>query len=91
MAVDAALAYDESAKLLKGTGWKVNFKTPDEYEAAKVRELESFGRMNGSISEVDVAGSLATVAMKVEEIASHVQGVMTQGGNRTMRSSGRKL
>ena len=49
--------------------------------------------MNGSwnISEVDVAGLLATVVMKVEEIASHVQGGMMQGDNRTMRSSGRKL
>ena len=35
MAVDAALAYDESAKLLKGTGWKMNFKTPEGYKAAK--------------------------------------------------------
>ena len=94
MTVNAALAYNESAKLLKETGWKVNFKTLEEFEAATVRELKSFfgkGNGTGSISEVDVAGSLATVAMKVEEIALHVQGGMMQGHSRTMRSSGRKL
>ena len=94
MTVNAALAYNESAKLLKETGWKVNFKTLEEFEAAKVRELKSFfgkGNGTGSISEVDVAGSLATVAMKVEEIALYVQEGMTQGDNSTVKSCDRKL
>lgn len=69
LAVDAALAYDESARLLKGSSWKVNFLTRQIYEEAKVRELESIGKMGGS--SVDVASSLAAVAMKVEEIASN--------------------
>jgi len=71
LAVDAALAYDESARLLKGSSWKVNFLTRQIYEEAKLRELESIGKMGGTT--VDVAGSLAAVAMKVEEIASNVR------------------
>jgi len=70
LAVDAALAYDESARLLKGSSWKVNFQSRRDYEEAKFRELESVGKMGGCV--VDVAGSLAAVALKVEEIASNV-------------------
>ena len=40
LAVDAARAYDESAKLLKGSGWKINFGTIEDYELAKKEELE---------------------------------------------------
>ncbi len=68
--MDAALAYDESARLLKGTSWKVNFQTRQEYEKAKAKELARAGQ-NGT-RDVDVAGSLAAVALKVEEIASTV-------------------
>lgn len=39
LACDAARAYDQSAKLLKGNGWKINFATDDEYEAAKEKEF----------------------------------------------------
>lgn len=67
LAVDAALAYDESAKLLKGSSWKVNFPTRQSYEDAKLRELKNIG-----ICDLDVAGSLAAVALKVEEITSNV-------------------
>ena len=40
LAVDAAKAYDDSAKMLKGNGWKINFKTNEEYEIAKKEEEE---------------------------------------------------
>lgn len=70
LAVDAALAYDESARLLKGSSWKVNFQSRQDYEEAKFRELESVGKMGECV--IDVAGSLAAVALKVEEIASNV-------------------
>jgi len=39
LAVDAARAYDESAKLLKGNGWKINFQRIEDYECAKATEL----------------------------------------------------
>lgn len=39
LAVDAAKAYDQSAKLLKGEGWKINFTLDEEYERAKEKEL----------------------------------------------------
>lgn len=68
LAVDAALAYDESARLLKGSSWKVNFQKRQDYEEAKQRELESVGKMGAA----DVAGSLAAVALKIQEIASNV-------------------
>ena len=47
----------------------MNFPTRQAYEEAKLRELESIGKLGGSA--VDVAGSLAAVALKVEEIASN--------------------
>ena len=68
LAVDAALAYDESARLLKGASWKVNFPTRQAYEEAKMRELESHGALGGRA--IDVDKSMATVVSKVEEIAS---------------------
>jgi len=79
LAVDAALAYDQSARLLKGPSWKVNFPREQDYEAAKAAELESIGRVGGLdfLSNIDVAGSMAAVASKVEEIASTVK---EQGG-----------
>ena len=40
LAVDAARAYDQSAKLLKGDGWKINFPTDEDYEVAKALEIE---------------------------------------------------
>jgi len=40
LAVDAAKAYDESAKELKGDGWKINFQSEEEYELAKQKELD---------------------------------------------------
>mmetsp|Transcript_16031 Transcript_16031/g.22835 ORF Transcript_16031/g.22835 Transcript_16031/m.22835 type:complete len:970 (+) Transcript_16031:277-3186(+) len=44
LAVDAARAYDESAKLLKGNGWKINFQTKEDYERAKCKEIEENNR-----------------------------------------------
>jgi len=86
LAVDAALAYDESARLLKGTSWKVNFQTMQDYEKAKAKELEGVRRQNGS-KVVDVAGSLAAVAMKVEEIASTVAMSSSSSAGAMIRSS----
>jgi len=40
LAVDAAKAYDESARLLKGQGWKINFRTEEDYTSAKKKEEE---------------------------------------------------
>jgi len=39
LAVDAARAYDKSAKELKGDGWKINFQNDEEYEKAKLKEI----------------------------------------------------
>jgi hypothetical protein len=39
LACDAAKAYDQSAKMLKGDTWKVNFQSEEEYQAAREREL----------------------------------------------------
>jgi len=39
LSVDAAKAYDKGARELKGYGWKVNFKTDDDYEHAKANEI----------------------------------------------------
>jgi hypothetical protein len=39
LAVDAALAYEVSAEVLNGVGWKVNFRSRGEYEDARAREI----------------------------------------------------
>jgi hypothetical protein len=39
LACDAAKAYDQSAKLLKGNGWKINFQKEEEYRIAKEKEF----------------------------------------------------
>lgn len=77
LAVDAALAYDESARLLKGASWKVNFTTRAAYEAAKAKELERLAASGGR--KVDVDKSLAAVASKVEEIAVKAQSEQCHG------------
>lgn len=66
LAVDAALAYDESARLLKGSSWKVNFRTKGDYEEAKLKELQSIKET--SARNVDVAVPLVSV---VDEIGAH--------------------
>ena len=55
LAVDAARAYDESAKLLKGDGWKINFQTDQDYEMAKAKELEMLERRR---MEADMKGGV---------------------------------
>ena len=55
LAVDAARAYDESAKLLKGDGWKINFQTDQDYEMAKTKELEMLERRR---MEADMKGGV---------------------------------
>ncbi len=37
--VNAALVYEESARVLKGEGWKVNFRSRGEYKDARAREI----------------------------------------------------
>lgn len=43
LAVDAAKAYDESAKLLKSKEWKINFVSEEEFQSAKQREEQMVG------------------------------------------------
>jgi len=41
IAAEAARAYDNAARNLKGNDWKINFKTDQEYEKARKLELEA--------------------------------------------------
>ena len=45
--VDTALVYEESARVLKGAGWKVNFCSRGGYEDAKAREIGVDGGAGG--------------------------------------------
>jgi len=40
LASDAAKAYDQSAKMLKGEGWKINFSSNEEYMTAREKEMK---------------------------------------------------
>ncbi len=55
LAVDAARAYDQSAKLLKGDGWKINFQTERDYEIAKQKELAMLDQRR---MEADIKGGV---------------------------------
>ena len=60
LAVDAARAYDESAKLLKGYAWKLNFGTVEEYELAKKRELEYLMSKEHAEEEAAAGGAIGS-------------------------------
>mmetsp|Transcript_17108 Transcript_17108/g.32369 ORF Transcript_17108/g.32369 Transcript_17108/m.32369 type:complete len:976 (-) Transcript_17108:71-2998(-) len=54
LACDAARAYDQSAKMLKGDSWKINFQSEEEYLAARERELSELeDKRNMTNSEVE--------------------------------------
>jgi len=40
LACDAAKAYDQSARILKGEGWKINFYSASDYETARDKEFK---------------------------------------------------
>jgi hypothetical protein len=50
---DAAYAYDEAAKLLKGPSWKLNFKTNDDYIEAREFEIKQMGVDSDGIEDFD--------------------------------------
>jgi len=60
--VDAALAFDEGAKLLRGSTTETNFDTLEDYERAKKDELERTGLSS------DVAMSSTAIKVKVTDI-----------------------
>ncbi len=72
LAVDAALAYDESAKLLKGPNWKVNFPTREAYEEARMEEMQHIGRIGDRVTDIDDAKAAAIVASKMAKIAAEI-------------------
>jgi len=48
LAVDAARAYDVSARSLKGLNWKINFETDEKFYEARSKELDERDRRLGS-------------------------------------------
>jgi NACalpha-BTF3-like transcription factor len=50
---DAAYAYDEAAKLLKGPSWKRNFKANDDYIEAREIEIKQMGVDSDEIEDFD--------------------------------------
>jgi hypothetical protein len=78
LAVDASLAYDESARLLKGASWKVNFRDRGEYESARAKERGS-AAAEAARPHHRPDGGIAAVATKVGEIARAVAGGAFRG------------
>lgn len=60
LAVDAARAYDESAKQLKGKGWKINFSSEEGYKRARQEEAERY-----AYAEIQ-AGRVSHYSMSVD-------------------------
>jgi hypothetical protein len=73
LAVDAALAYDESAKLLKGPNWKINFPTREAYEQARMEEMQHIGRIGDKVTDIDESKAAALVASKMAKIAADLR------------------
>ena len=69
LAVDAARAYDESAKLLKGHAWKLNFGTVEEYELAKKRELEHLMSKERAEEEAAAGGAIGSRKIPARDLA----------------------
>jgi len=68
LSVDAARAYDKGATELKGYGWKRNFRTDQEYERAKAKEMAA------NISK-------EVIMKNADSIKSGEKGVVTGVGN----------
>ncbi len=70
LAVDAALAYDESAKLLKGPNWKINFPTKEAYEEARKEEIKHIGRIGDKVTDDEQSRAAEIVATKIAKLAA---------------------
>lgn len=66
LSTDAAMAYDEAARRLKGSNCRLNFATIFEYEHSRARELERTGL------SVDVVGTSSETISKILEKASNI-------------------
>ena len=68
LSADAALAYDAYLRASKKTGHfaKINFKTKEEYKAARNRELKGMDREEGA----DSVETLNIITLKVNEAVS---------------------
>ena len=63
---DAAHAYDEASKQIRGSNARVNFSTMEEYNSAKKSELKRMGLSN------DDAVTHASILSKVSEVVSKI-------------------
>lgn len=97
LAVDAARAYDNSARELKGKGWKTNFKSEDEYLAAKKIEEENQKkngvahfdeiRVNAEKIKKENEGCCCTSSSSSTAIVSPVQKVDKNNGISTKKKT----
>ncbi|KAL7499435.1 hypothetical protein ACHAWT_009543 [Skeletonema menzelii] len=70
LAVDAALAYDEAAKLLKGPNWKVNFPSKEAYEKARKEEIQRIGIVADHVIDIDQSKVAEIVASNISKLAA---------------------
>ena len=69
LAVDAALAYDEAAILLKGANWKFNFLTREAYDQARIEEMQHIGRIGDKVTDIDDSNAALILAQKMAKVA----------------------
>jgi hypothetical protein len=74
LAVDAAKAYDDSAKLLKGENWKTNFESDNDYENAKAQEIEMIERQRMK-TESNVSDAIGTQHEKNSQLVKQKLGL----------------
>ena len=73
LSVDAALAYDESAKVLKGANWKVNFPTREAYEKAREEEKRQIGKIRDKDVDIDESKAAEAVASKIAQLVAGLE------------------
>jgi len=78
---DAALAFDEAVKQLKGPTAKTNFSSLEDYEKAKKQELKETGLGSDALSSASIISKISDIVSK------HSRGTTIYDGGSSKRES----
>lgn len=74
LAVDAAKAYDDSAKLLKGEDWKINFSSEEEFKRAKRKEAQMLELQNNETHSTRISFKNSRTGKLSPELTPYSEG-----------------